>query len=1260
MSWFNFDFFAKQPSDDATSNKPAPEVSNQQSVNQSIGNSIQAREEKKFGFFDGIHSSGYLYGWAINPQEVGRSQKLYFFINKILVDSAWTWQDRPDVSDAKGVNGSSSGFYCALSSPDFFQLLLPGCSLTVAFDEFAKEPIGGNLALDDQNIPRILAGSFRAIANMQGNKPFKDVESIFKKPIFAKAIHWSDKSCILADYFLDKFETAVWGDEFKVKFNLLLKAWGIPESALEPQLIRTLYLVDTNAPELIDLKALDAAFLERLHSTDPLINLDALKKKNIEYLRLLQQHLHLLNLQLNEKNSLQFFNLCYLLAKWCDKLNLPIDLAISFLELINPENISDYMKPGANELIGKLNKRANRNTIAAASFKSAINSNDASWYSFHELGVLFRLYSQNELQLSRKFLDQSISLWIKASQLNRSQQLSFREANGFSDHFFDKTISATTKAVNSGEKQRALQVRQQNISLLKESSLDLYAANQIEPQEERSRNWIQKNNPKILFLGSKDLAQCFHYRTIQKMELLKSQGVECAFIDTKDLGIDRWQESLMGAQLLYCTRVALANNERRLLSYAKALGVPIAYDIDDLIFDPKYFPPKIETYANTIDLKLHNHLLLDCPLFSEAMSLADFVTVSTNSLADQVKNFVGQSTKIFLLPNLLGYSLESLANKKLVQDSHKVSLVEIARNKNSRIKIFYGSGTKAHKQVFYDVFLPAAISVLKEYSNVDLHLIGHFDNIPEYLLRTGRIVLSAPTSNFYDYLGLLREMDINIAILEDSLVTDAKSEIKWLEAAAFAIPSIVSPTATYRESLKSGHDVLFAKTASEWKSELEFLITNPLARIQIGKEAQKLALEKFNVDSGIAIMKDLMTAAGVLPAIKRKKRLLLCNVYFAPQSNGGATRVAETQVRGLLENYSEEYDVYVLTTSDFTSATGTLEVDQYWYRNCLVTRLSLPSNDWFKADDEGVFKFCKRFFAEYQFDLIHMHSMQVLTGSVGLAAKSMNIPYVVTLHDAWWLSRYMFLIDEFGEAVDPSNPLSGGSPKSKEETKALMYRDGVLRSVLRGAKSILAVSQKFADLYIQAGIKDVQVHDNIVEPFEVFERKPESDGKIVLGFIGGMSKHKGYHLFRQALEEGDFSNFKALIVDTSLNDGESYETVWGSTVVRFIPKVKQAEIGKLYAQMDVLVAPSIWPESFGLVTREAIRAGVWVIATNNGAIGECVEDAKNGYIMDDTQNLSHCLSRLHKSNFKKADTQLKRYTINNLEYLCNLINFYRP
>ncbi|MGW9820828.1 glycosyltransferase involved in cell wall biosynthesis [Methylorubrum extorquens] len=50
--------------------------------------------------------------------------------------------------------------------------------------------------------------------------------------------------------------------------------------------------------------------------------------------------------------------------------------------------------------------------------------------------------------------------------------------------------------------------------------------------------------------------------------------------------------------------------------------------------------------------------------------------------------------------------------------------------------------------------------------------------------------------------------------------------------------------------------------------------------------------------------------------------------------------------------------------------------------------------------------------------------------------------------------------------------------------------------------------------------------------------------------------------------------------------------------------------------MDVLLAPSLWPESFGLVTREARAAGLWVVASDLGAIGEDIAEGGNGFRVD--------------------------------------------
>jgi glycosyltransferase involved in cell wall biosynthesis len=61
--------------------------------------------------------------------------------------------------------------------------------------------------------------------------------------------------------------------------------------------------------------------------------------------------------------------------------------------------------------------------------------------------------------------------------------------------------------------------------------------------------------------------------------------------------------------------------------------------------------------------------------------------------------------------------------------------------------------------------------------------------------------------------------------------------------------------------------------------------------------------------------------------------------------------------------------------------------------------------------------------------------------------------------------------------------------------------------------------------------------------------------------------------------------------------------------------VPLGEMETFYRSIDVLIAPSIWPESFGLVTREALSAGVWVIAADSGALAEPVQDGINGNVI---------------------------------------------
>jgi len=119
-----------------------------------------------------------------------------------------------------------------------------------------------------------------------------------------------------------------------------------------------------------------------------------------------------------------------------------------------------------------------------------------------------------------------------------------------------------------------------------------------------------------------------------------------------------------------------------------------------------------------------------------------------------------------------------------------------------------------------------------------------------------------------------------------------------------------------------------------------------------------------------------------------------------------------------------------------------------------------------------------------------------------------------------------------------------------------------------------------------------------------------------MAHVGGQSRHKGYHLVEAAIRQGNFANLELTVVDHRRTGGETVTDVWGETPVRFVGMTPQEAMGSFYAGQDVLLAPSIWPESFGLVAREALAAGLWVVASDRGAMGEDILDNINGFKID--------------------------------------------
>jgi glycosyltransferase involved in cell wall biosynthesis len=694
----------------------------------------------------------------------------------------------------------------------------------------------------------------------------------------------------------------------------------------------------------------------------------------------------------------------------------------------------------------------------------------------------------------------------------------------------------------------------------------------------------------VAIIGNEELPQCRLYRIEQKIEQLRFAGYSVKLYDYNH----RTQ-----AAIFY--RVPGLPKVISAIAKANELGIHTFYDIDDLIFDNSEYPDSFESYGGQITRVEYIGLCLGVPLFAYAMSMCGYGIASTVPLAQEMAKYVATG-RVYTHRNAFGTKHEAYrAFRRRARDRDGVT-------------IFYGSGTKAHKEDFEEFVVPALVETVRRYGNqVSIVIVGYVTITAQLRSIRENITLFDPIWNVDDYWQVLSEADINLAVLKPSLMADCKSEIKWLEAAMFAIPSIVSRTATYAEVIEDGVSGLLCTTQADWVAAIDRLVCDADLRQEMGLAAQRTVHKLYSLDvmaTGLcSIFNNCQQALAT-----NKPTVVIVNVFYPPQAFGGATRVVHDNVRHFVKEYANDFNVEVFTSIE--AAAGAYETRSYIQDGVRITGVITPQEP--DIDKRAKDQRMRAIFGEYldSIDpaLVHFHCIQRLTTSVVEAANERGIPYLITAHDGWWISDQQFIVDETGNRK--LYDYDHRRQVMKTGTQGTYLRMTALREALFGAHGVLAVSDAFASVYKSCGVPNVISISNGVSDILSASRLRSPDGRVRIAFIGGMAVHKGYRLMRNAFLSDTFAHLTLTIVDHSRSRGYLRREVWGTTPVEFIGPLPQNEIGGLYSQTDVILAPSIWPESYGLVTREALACGCWVVASDRGAVGEDIANDENGYIID--------------------------------------------
>jgi len=167
------------------------------------------------------------------------------------------------------------------------------------------------------------------------------------------------------------------------------------------------------------------------------------------------------------------------------------------------------------------------------------------------------------------------------------------------------------------------------------------------------------------------------------------------------------------------------------------------------------------------------------------------------------------------------------------------------------------------------------------------------------------------------------------------------------------------------------------------------------------------------------------------------------------------------------------------------------------------------------------------------------------------------------------------------------------------------------------AGKVIAISQFLKSTLLKEGIEADKIHviplgfDAASVTFKA-ETASIENRPLRLLYAGKITQRKGILYLLEAIKRFDKKDVELHIIGNLYGKGEAFGTY--KDYYNFLPGISQIELFKRYADYDVLVFPSLL-EGFGLVTVEAMGAGLPVITTPNTNATEVLQDGKNGYLV---------------------------------------------
>lgn len=285
----------------------------------------------------------------------------------------------------------------------------------------------------------------------------------------------------------------------------------------------------------------------------------------------------------------------------------------------------------------------------------------------------------------------------------------------------------------------------------------------------------------------------------------------------------------------------------------------------------------------------------------------------------------------------------------------------------------------------------------------------------------------------------------------------------------------------------------------------------------------------------------------------------------------------------------------------------------------------------------------------WQPDLVHIQHLMGLPVGMADFLRQKNIPYLIYLHDFWWVCANAQLYTNYDQSIC-SGPkaflncarclLARANRKVLVPAMPLLATVAALRNqqlwrAVHSADCLIAPTPFVRDWYTAHDfpaekMRVLPLGIDLAPAVKSLERQAREDFRF--GYIGGISPQKGLHVLVEAFSTlnqpaelwiaGDELAFPDYVAELRAMAGPS---------VRFLGKLDRSAVWQVLARLDVVVVPSLWYETFSIIISEAFAAGVPVIASRIGPLADRVRHGIDGLLFEpgDVNSLANAMRRLY-------------------------------